>query len=169
MFALGLGLRLLLALVSGIAGVAKCRRSAFGEFVVSLDEMRVPAYLRSYVAGAVICAEISSAVLIVFTPTAFVGAFISLLLFASLTLGVLHVVRSGKQVRCACFGAATRRLGWRHFWRNALLLFVAVVVLGLSGVGSMVPAQLPIAFAVAVPGAVGIVFLDDIWAILMEE
>ncbi len=81
--------------------------------------------------GAVIGAELNTAVLLVARPT--VGAVVALLLLSGFSLFLLTIIRSGRQVHCGCFGANHREpISQVEIVRNAALGILALLALGGS-------------------------------------
>ncbi|WP_372445122.1 MauE/DoxX family redox-associated membrane protein [Longispora fulva] len=170
LFALGWGIRGMLALVCAAAVTGKLRdRSARAEFGAMLAAVGVPGALRMPAAGALLGGEVAVAGLSLVPATARLGAVIAFALFGGLTLGVAHVVRSGSRTRCACFGRAKEVLGWRHVARNAALTAAAVAAVALPAAGPGRPADLVAATAVAAIGAIAVVLLDDVVSILRAD
>ncbi len=77
-------------------------------------------------------AEIAVAgLLLVVPPWGAIAAFVLLIGFTTLLAGV---VRSGRPVHCACFGALTDSpVSWRSLVRNAVLLVATLPVMVLDG------------------------------------
>ena len=90
----------------------------FAELGIRRPEVAVP---------AVCAAEAAAALLLLFRPR--IGAILALLLLTAFSGVLLSVLRSGREVRCACFGAASRRpVDERDLLRNGVLAAVAVVL-----------------------------------------
>ncbi|WP_433257224.1 MauE/DoxX family redox-associated membrane protein [Streptosporangium sp. CA-135522] len=97
---------------------------------------------------------------------ALVSAMVLLSIFSA--MAVLSA-RAKLNLACACFGRATTPLGWRHVWRNLVLLSIAVA-------GVTVQADIPLeagGIAVSVVAAVVITlltaFYDDIVDLVRGE
>jgi hypothetical protein len=121
-------LRLFLAAVFAVAGVAKLRDPAGARATVG--GVGVPAGLRPSVAFGLSVVELAVAALLVLPGLEIVGAAIaaSLLTVFLLALGVQHL--RGVDVPCACFGQiAVTPAGLPTLARNAVLLAAAVLVI----------------------------------------
>ena len=97
-----LALRLLLAAVFAVAGVAKLRdregtRRSLGEF-------GVPATFRGFGALALPVAELGAAALLVPEPTVRIGALLALALLLVFVAAVARSLARGEQPDCNCFG-----------------------------------------------------------------
>lgn len=114
----------LLAVLFAWSSIAKAlslssTREDFEEMGIRSPALAVP---------LVCAAEASTALLLVVRPRA--GAVLALLLLTAFSGVLAAVLRSGRQLRCACFGAVSRRpIDGRDLARNALLLLVAVALL----------------------------------------
>lgn len=72
-------------------------------------------------------AEALTALLLVLKPRA--GAMVALLLLTAFSGVLVSVIQSGREVRCACFGAVSRRpVDLRDLVRNGALAAVAVTL-----------------------------------------
>ncbi len=112
---------LVLALVFVVAGVAKLRRP--GATAEDFAELGLP--LAGPLAVVVPVVELACAALLVVVPGW--GGVASFGLLALFTANLAVVVRSGRVVRCACFGAADRDpVSVRHLVRNAVLAVLAL-------------------------------------------
>lgn len=87
----------------------------------------IPGLLSYVVPGA----EVAVAALLVIAPV--IGAFVAFGMLAVFTALLVSVLRSGRVVRCNCFGAKSDSpVTWHHISRNGLLLV-------LSGLASTLP------------------------------
>src|SRR4051812_17021942 len=126
-------LRVVLAVVFATAGVGKLldldgSRRAVADFGV--PERAAP------IVGLLLpIAEFSVAILLIFEPTAQVGAILGALLLAAFMLGIWNALRKGQQPDCHCFGQIhSAPAGRSTLIRNGVLLAAALVVaIGGSG------------------------------------
>jgi methylamine dehydrogenase accessory protein MauD len=131
-----LAARLLLAVVFGVAGLAKLAdRSGSRQAVIDFG---VPASLATPFATLLPMAELAVAGTLIPTPTAWwsaIGAIALLLLFV---VGISINLARGKKPDCHCFGQLhSAPAGWKTLVRNGALATVAGFVLweGYDGVG----------------------------------
>jgi thiol-disulfide isomerase/thioredoxin/uncharacterized membrane protein YphA (DoxX/SURF4 family) len=128
-----LALRVLLAVVFATAGVGK---------LLDLDGSRravadfgVPERAASAIGLLLPLAEIAVAILLIFEPTAQVGAILGALLLAAFMLGISNALRKGQQPDCHCFGQIhSAPAGRSTLIRNGVLLAAALVV-AIAGSG----------------------------------
>ena len=138
--ALALRLTLAFVLVAAAAGKLSTRasRAQYREMFIA---MGIPARWRTAVAVALVVAEIGTAALLVPPRAAIPGSVAAAALFTVLAVGVRHVVRGARQVRCNCFGSAKAvPLSPIHVLRNGVLVLFAVAASGLSIAGGPVSA-----------------------------
>lgn len=137
----GVGCTALVAIVFGFAAFGKLRdRAAWAEFVTTTGAMLPtrPFPVRA-IAVAVAGAECVTAVLAVVAlasrAVAVEVAALSLAaaLFAVFLVGITGVVRSGRRVRCRCFGAGGAAFGRNHLVRNGILLLTVACGLAAGG------------------------------------
>lgn len=171
------GCAALLAVVFALSCSSKLRNAAARrEFIRSVRNWQlVPARLVRPIGVALIGAEGAAAVLLAaavvlaasgagdgLQVVAFGGA--AGLLFV-LTGGLLAIVRSGRAVSCACFGATASPVGRVHVVRNLALLATAGVGLATaaSGAGSSLPPAVALLCSGAgLVGALVLTRLDDL-------
>jgi hypothetical protein len=135
---IGVGCTALVAVVFGFAAFGKLRdRAAWAEFVTTTGAMlptrRFPVRpVAIAVAGAECVTAVLSVVALVSRAAAAEVAALSLAaaLFAVFLAGIAGVVRSGRRVRCRCFGAGGAAFGRNHLVRNGILLLT--VTCGLA-------------------------------------
>lgn len=135
---IGVGCTALVAVVFGFAAFGKLRdRAAWAEFVTTTGAMLPirPFPVRPVavaVAGAECVAALLAVVALVTRSAAAEVAALSLAaaLFAVFLVGITGVVRSGRRVRCRCFGAGGAVFGRDHLVRNGVLLLI--VACGLA-------------------------------------
>lgn len=100
-----------------------------------------------------------------------VGLWAATAMMAAFTGLAAVSARTGMDIRCACFGRATARLGWRHVWRNLALLLLALTGTVLS-LWEVSPAVAPggIAVALLASGLIAVLaaFYDDIVDLVVE-
>jgi hypothetical protein len=153
------GCAAVIAVVFGFAAVGKLRDSgSWTDFVTTTRSMlptrRLPA---RPVAVAVVGGEIAAACLAVAaivtgaTLVATLAFAVAAVLLASFVDGIARVLRSGRTVRCRCFGSTGAEFGRTHLVRNGLLL--ATVVIGL--VVTLTGAAAPLGAATFVAAAAG--------------
>ena len=118
---LALAAAAVLVVVLAVAAAAKVRRPA--ETAEDFRAMGLPA--AGWLAVVVPAVEVACALALVVVPGwGGVAAFGLLALF---TANLVVVLRSGRAVRCACFGAASRApVSRRHLLRNAGLMALAL-------------------------------------------
>lgn len=111
---------MVLAVVLVAAALAKVRDP--GRTRAGFERLGLPA--PAVVGRAVPAAEVAVAVLLVVVPAW--GGMVAFALLAGFTAYLAGLVRSGRQVPCACFGATSDRpIGARQLARNAVLLALA--------------------------------------------
>lgn len=115
--------RWVLVVVFVTAAIAKLRspETTLDEFA----EIGVPAAeLARYIVPAV---ELAISAALVFAPPA--GGIAAFVLLIAFTTTLASIIKSGRTVSCACFGAiATKPVGTNQIYRNLLLLAMALVV-----------------------------------------
>jgi hypothetical protein len=121
----GLTLRVLLITVLLWSSVVKSRPAGFRAVSSMLRQLGIRRR-RALVGFALLGAEMATAALLAVPATTLAGSAAAMLLFAGLTGGVAVVLHKKLDVRCACFGAHTARLGPIHLVRNGLLTMCAV-------------------------------------------
>ncbi|HEX4735916.1 MAG TPA: MauE/DoxX family redox-associated membrane protein [Thermoleophilaceae bacterium] len=128
-----LALRIVLAVVFATAGVGKLldlegSRRAMQDFGVSEGAARAVGLLLPL-------AELVTAILLIFEPTAQVGAVLAALLLAAFIAGIANALRKGQEPDCHCFGQIhSAPAGKSTLIRNGVLLAAALVVaIGGSG------------------------------------
>ncbi len=119
--------RLVLAVVLGVAGVAKLAdRVSSGRTVVDFG---VPERFASPVALLLPLAELTAAGLLVPRATARVGALLALLLLAFFVAAIVVNLSNGRRPDCHCFGQLhSAPVGWRTLVRNVVLALAAASV-----------------------------------------
>jgi uncharacterized membrane protein YphA (DoxX/SURF4 family)/thiol-disulfide isomerase/thioredoxin len=166
-----LALRIVLAVVFAAAGVGKLldlegSRRAMQDFGV--PERAAPA-----VGLALPIAELAAAVLLIFAPTAQVGAILAALLLAGFMLGIWNALRKGQQPDCHCFGQIhSAPAGKATLIRNGVLLAAALVVaIGGSGpaIDDWVSARGAAELVAIGIGILGIAALVYAWTIYSEN
>jgi hypothetical protein len=135
------GCTALVAVVFGFAAVGKLRgRSAWADFVATTGAM-LPTRRRPAVPVAVVVvgAEIAITLLAVVslvTGAAAVGvaAFcLAAVLLVAFLAAIAGVLRSGRSVRCRCFGSGGAVFGRNHLVRNGILLLIVACGLVAGG------------------------------------
>lgn len=157
MDAVGLGARVLLALVFTVAAVGKLAdqpgtRAALKDFGLSHR-------LHVALAPALPIAEFLTATALLIQPTARWGAVAALALLAVFAGGIIAAMRRGEAPDCHCFGQLhSAPAGRGTLIRNALLAAPAVLVVA-HGAGTHLRSWLPTGSAVDVVGLLGLVAL----------
>ena len=124
MGAVGFAAALLLAAIFAWAAVSKLvdRNTVVADF--GDMGLPVPALMLALVVGA----EFATTALLVAQPVA--GAVVALLLLGAFSMMLVSIVRSGRQVRCGCFGANHREpVSMLEVVRNAGLGVIALLAL----------------------------------------
>lgn len=106
-----------------VSGLGKLTPAGLAAAAAMFGQLGVRQATRG-LAGALAAAELLVAALIAVPPTAVVGTAAAVGLFGALTAGVAVVLGRKLDVRCACFGRATR-LRPVHLVRNGVLLAAA--------------------------------------------
>ena len=123
-----LGVRVLLAAVFAVAGVAKLR-DEFGTRD-ALYQFDVPPKSIGFLWIALPVTELVTAVALLFPPTARLGAVLALLLLAAFVFVIARALSRGKTPDCHCFGQLhSSPAGPTTLVRNGVLAALAVVVL----------------------------------------
>ena len=132
MTAVFLIIRLLLAVVFLVAGLAKA--SKMDDARSMLEGFGVPAALSPVGARVLPAAELTVAMLLLFSATAWWGAIAAFGLLAVFSIAILGNLIRGKHPPCNCFGQLhSRPIGATTLIRNVLLLIAAgVLVFGGS-------------------------------------
>ena len=138
---IGVGCTALVAVVFGVAAFGKLRGpAAWAEFVTTTSAMLparpFPVRLVAVVVAAAECVTALLAVVALATSaTAAAVAALSLAaaLFAAFLAGITGVVRSGRRVRCRCFGGGGAVFGRNHLVRNGVLLLTVACGLATAG------------------------------------
>ncbi|MEV4755974.1 MauE/DoxX family redox-associated membrane protein [Micromonospora sp. NPDC049559] len=161
---LALGCRAALALVFGVAVVAKLRD--YRGFVAALAAMRLlPANWSGVVAPVAVAAEAAVAVLLGSGWRPVLAFGVAAALLALLTGAVTIVVARGTAASCRCFGRVERPLAVRHVVRNILLATLAgtgaAATLGGAGAG-VPPAGAVVALLSAGVAALLVTTADDL-------
>jgi thiol-disulfide isomerase/thioredoxin len=126
--------RIGLAAMFAVAGTAKLRDR--GGTRTAAHEFGVPVRFAPAVAWILPLAELTSAVLLVFAPTAAVGAALGLVLLVVFTTAIAVALARGRKPDCHCFGQLhSSPAGAATLVRNACLIALAAFALAgsLSG------------------------------------
>jgi uncharacterized membrane protein YphA (DoxX/SURF4 family) len=123
---IGLTARISLAVVFAVAAASKLRNPA--DFRQTLAELGFPTPILSYLWILLILTELAAAL------SLSIGLGVpAILLTGALLLtfagSAIFAIRSGRDIRCACFGLRGEALGFNTFYRTALM------VLALGGYG----------------------------------
>jgi thiol-disulfide isomerase/thioredoxin len=146
-----LAARVLLAVVFGVAGMAKLRQPAASR--ATLEDFGVQPRLARIGARLLAPAELVVAVAALFLPTARLGALGAALLLSVFCVGIANALRQGRRPDCGCFGQVRPTpVGPTTLARNAALLGVALFVV-IAGPGPAMALWLG-AIAVVCAGAV---------------
>jgi methylamine utilization protein MauE len=136
----GVGCTALVAVVFGFAAVGKLRdRAAWAAFVATTGAMLPTRLAPRPVAVVVAGAEAATAVLAVAAlvtraaGVALAALGLAAVLLAAFLTGIAGVLRSGRAVRCRCFGSSGAEFGRNHLVRNGILLLIVACGLGTTG------------------------------------
>lgn len=171
---LQLSIQLGLAGVFIVSSVAKLR--ALSETVQMwadlLTAVKLPIGWARLGSWALIAAEATIGVLLL-VPAWWLplGLWLAAALMAGFTGLALVSARTSMDIRCACFGRSTARLGWRHVWRNLTLLLLALTGVALSVIdftAVVEPAGVAVALLAAGLVTVLAAFYDDIMDLVVE-
>jgi uncharacterized membrane protein YphA (DoxX/SURF4 family) len=125
------GLRLILAVVFGVAAIGKLRDVR--GFTTTLTGFGVPGALRRLLGVAVPGAELVATVLLLVPATVTLGALVAAALLAIFSAATASALSRGAHLDCACFGAAsTEPIGAHTLIRNAVLAGMTIAVLVAS-------------------------------------
>ncbi|GAA4920972.1 hypothetical protein LX16_4772 [Stackebrandtia albiflava] len=171
---------LLLAVQFGLAGVflvssvakVKALADTVRMWTDLLQAVRLPAGLAGVASWALIAGEFATGLALLVPVWLFPwGLWPATALLVGFTVLAVVSARTTMNLKCACFGRATTPLGWRHFWRNLVLLGMAVTGLVVWG-GGATPATDPAGVAVAALAAALVAllaaFYDDIMDLVLE-
>ena len=152
---LALTLRFAVAIVLAVAAVGKAR--SFGDFRRAVDVLTARRRGVTAIAGAVVAAEATLAVLLAagVVPSAVAAATLALFLgFAALSL---WAARRGLQVQCNCFGSGDSRLGKDSLATSLPLAGATLVYLALllRAEPSLALGELPLALMLGIAAVVG--------------
>jgi hypothetical protein len=152
---LALTLRFAVAIVLAVAAVGKAR--SFGDFRRAVDVLTARRRGVTAIAGAVVAAEATLAVLLAagVVPSAVAAATLALFLgFAALSL---WAARRGLQVQCNCFGSGDSRLGKDSLATSLPLAAATLVYLALllRAEPSLALGELPLALMLGIAAVVG--------------
>ena len=171
---------LLLAVQLGLAGVfivsavAKTRvmSDTVRMWTDLLTAVRLPSTWAGLGAWALIVGEALTGVALLIPASWFpVGLWPATALLIGFTGLAVVSARSTMDLRCACFGRATSRLGWRHVWRNTALLLLALTGIVVWSLGAAAPTELAgIAVALLAAALITLLaaFYDDIVDLFVE-
>ncbi|MFD0555547.1 methylamine utilization protein MauE [Stackebrandtia endophytica] len=171
---------LLLTVQLGLAGVfivsAVAKMRAMSDTVRMwtdlLTAVRLPSTLAGWGSWALIIGEaLTGVALLIPAPWFPIGLWPATALLVGFTGLAVVSARTELDLRCACFGRATTRLGWRHVWRNTALLLLAITGIVAWTLGAAAPTE-PAGIAVALLAAALITvlaaFYDDIVDLVVE-
>ncbi|MEJ3745846.1 MauE/DoxX family redox-associated membrane protein [Actinomycetes bacterium KLBMP 9797] len=130
-----IGFVMVLAVVGKLSG-----RTQWRDFQASLGGFGwIPRGWWPAVAALVATAEIAVVALLIVPATGAAGLACGGLMLMAVTLAVLAARRSGREVRCHCFGVDAGTIGRKHLARNALLVLVCIVGVVTSGATAGTP------------------------------
>jgi uncharacterized membrane protein YphA (DoxX/SURF4 family) len=131
-------LRLVLASVFALAGVMKLRDLERTQ--ADFAALGLPAWIIPTVSFRLPIVELAVAGMLLIEPLAGVGAVCALGLLGLFTAAITANLVRGRRPTCACFGALTQSaISWKSVARNALLMGLAVVIIGLPNVAVTLP------------------------------
>ncbi len=130
------GCRILLLSVFAISALGKVSGAkAFAAFRQATAQLVPPARgIATWLAVAVIIAELTIAALLGISATAPGGLAAALALLVVFTVAITTALGRGSRAPCRCIGRSDKPLGARHLARNAALLIVAGTGLFLEGI-----------------------------------
>src|SRR5947209_14128691 len=165
---LALALRLALATIFAVAGVAKLSDRRGTER--ALLSFRVPKTMVPAMVIALPLLELSAAVALVPGPTARWGATLAALLLIGFIVGIAAAMLRGEEPDCHCFGQVqSAPAGGATLIRNLLLLGVALVI-AIAGPGQRIDrgtstgATSAIAVAAAIAAVLLVAIALALWA-----
>jgi hypothetical protein len=129
--------RVALITVFGVSAATKLRGP--GAFLDSLRDMRVlPGATVRPIGITVVAAELAVPILLAlpWQATEPVGYCLAIALLAAFAVVIVRSVRRGDRTPCRCFGRSSTPPGREHVTRNALLIALAVIGLGV-GLGAI--------------------------------
>jgi hypothetical protein len=152
---LALTLRFAIASVLTVAAPAKVRD--FGAFRRTVDAVLPARRGVKAIAGAVVAAEASLAVLLAAGVLASAVAAATLALFLGFASISLWAVRRGLRVQCNCFGAGDRELGTDSLATSLLLATATLTYLALlqRKEPSLAPGDLPLTALLGIAAVLG--------------
>jgi hypothetical protein len=132
---LEIGARIFVGIVFLAAAVGKVRPSSFQRFAVSLAEYGVPEWLRTVTGGSVIATESVVALAMLWAYSAGAAFLLAVLMMGVVTGAAALALRKGRQPLCNCFGGNAVPVGRSEFYRNAVIVGVALLgaVVSLAG------------------------------------
>lgn len=130
-----LGFVMALAVVGKLSG-----RRQWRDFQASLGGFGwIPRGARPAVAALVVSAEATVVALLIAPATAAAGLAFGGLLLLTVSLAVLGARRSGREVRCHCFGVDAGAIGRAQLARNGFLVLVCAIGVATSGATTATP------------------------------
>ncbi|GIG63579.1 hypothetical protein Lfu02_79510 [Longispora fulva] len=120
-------LRALLVGVLALAAIGKLRsRDRLRAFAASVAALgRIPPGAAGVLSPLVPCAELATAGLIAWPPTARLGCAAALAMLAGFTVVLAGTLARGSPAPCNCFGGSAEPVRAGHLARNGLLLLAA--------------------------------------------
>jgi uncharacterized membrane protein YphA (DoxX/SURF4 family) len=160
-----LAAQLALAGVFLVSGLAKARSiSDTEEMVARLRALVWPGgkSLDRAASWVLVLTEITTGAALLFSGSLRTAAtLVAVALLCAFTATALWSARARLNLACACFGRSKAVLGWRHVWRNTVLLAIALA--GLAGPGAALEVGgVAVAVAAALTVMVLTAFYDDI-------
>jgi hypothetical protein len=147
------GFVMALAVVGKLSG-----RTRWRDFQASLGGFGwIPRDWWPAVAALVVTAESAVAVSLIVPPTAAAGLASGGLLLLAVTLAVLAARRSGREVRCHCFGVDAGAIGRGQLARNAFLVLVCALGVVTSGATAATPGPVAAGVVLGVAGIAAVV------------
>ncbi|MEU8195484.1 MauE/DoxX family redox-associated membrane protein [Microbispora amethystogenes] len=139
-----------------IAAVGKLRsRRSFEEFTGTLPGWMgrsLSATRRRSLAAGLVSVEAVIVVLTVFDRTAAIGLALATGALLAFTATMANALRSGRKIRCDCFGAGAGEVTGVHLVRNGILLAVAIA--GLTGGVPAATSPMPFLFALVIAAVI---------------
>jgi hypothetical protein len=165
------GCRCLLLVVFAFSAFGKLSGAgAFTEFRQATAQLFPPARgFASWLAAAVVVAELVVVVLLGISATVRSGLVAALALLVLFTVAIAVALRRGSTAPCRCFGRSDSPLGVRHLVRNVVLLLVAFAGLTVEAAAATEPLGLVMAGLAAVVFAVLVLSFDAIADLFLER
>ncbi|SDQ87192.1 MauE/DoxX family redox-associated membrane protein [Thermostaphylospora chromogena] len=155
--------------LAALAGKLRDGRARAGFVSAVTTIAAVPRGWAGAVGTAVMGVEAAVVVTVLVPATRVIGLILAAGTLTVFAAALGRALASGRRSSCACFGARSSPLAWRHVVRNVLLAGAAAAAAGHAALAPPVPPQalgvLTAALA-ATPVVILIVSLDDLWELI---